>query len=223
MMSRGILGYLAGRRPLAAALLCLLGWTGITAPSLAWIKVEPPHSVDAALVYGMRHSKLNLATVLGDNWIEGENGSLLNVYSPFMMLATKAAKAGFSSKPSKSDLEAARKRFARDVKFYSDPQNKFYVKFAVAFYGDSPEFAKRYSARIVGFGRGKEFNIKTERQNLDQVADAVENASGPGSYEAINSYYFPFSDLQNLDEFRLELTSPDGPPLSFNMRGERLY
>jgi hypothetical protein len=202
-----------------AAGLCL----GPVAPALAWIKPDPPNSVNAALVYGMKNQKLNLSTLLGDNWVEGENGALLNVYSPFMMLATKAAKAGLSTKPTKSDLEAARKRFARDVKFYSDPQNRFMVKFAVAFYGDNPEFAKEYSARIVGFGRGKEFNLKPEKQTLDQLADPVSGGASGGKYEAINAYYFAFSDLLDVDEFKLQLTSPNGPPVVFKMRSERLY
>lgn len=201
-----------------AAGLCLAP----VAPALAWIKTDPPHSINAALVYGMKNQRLNLSTLLGDNWVEGENGALLNVYSPFMMLATKAAKSGLSTRPSKSDLEAARKRFARDVKFYSDTQNRLMVKFAVSFYGDSPEFAKHYSARIIGFGRGKEFNLKPERQHLDQLADPVSSGASGGKYEAINAYYFPFSDLLNVDEFKLQLTSPNGPPVEFSMRSDRL-
>jgi hypothetical protein len=212
------------RRCVAAAMLILLFCcASMVSPALAWVKVEPPQSVNAALVYGMKSSRLNLAVMLGDNWIEGENGSLLNVYSPFMMLSTKAAKAGFPVKPAKSDLEAARKRFARDVMYYSDTKNRFLVKFAVSFYGNSPDFAKTYSARIVGFGRGKDFNLKPEKQILDQLADAINGGQSGGNYEAINSYYFLFSELQELDEFKLQLESPNGPPLEFRMKSERLY
>jgi hypothetical protein len=210
-------------KTVAAALLVAALSLGAASPALAWIKPDPPHSINAALVYGMKSQKLNLSTLLGDNWIEGENGALLNVYTPFMMLATKAAKSGLSTKPSKSDLEAARKRFARDVKFYSDLQNRQMVKFAVAFYGDNPEFAKNYSARIIGFGRGKEFSIKPEKQTLDQLADPVSGGASGGKYEAINAYYFVFSELLNVDEFKLQLTSPTGPPVEFTMRSERLY
>lgn len=181
------------------------------------------HAVDAALVYGMQNQKMGLADLLGPNWIEGENGALLNVYSPFMMLATKAARAGLSKNPSKSDLEKARNRFGREVAFYSDTKNKVQVKFAVSFYGDRPEFAQGYKAKIVGFGRGKEFELKPAKQILDQKADPVQGGQSGAAYEAINSYYFNFSDLENLQEFKLVVEGPSGPPLEFRMNNERLY
>jgi hypothetical protein len=181
------------------------------------------HTVDAALVYGMQNQKMGLSDLLGPNWIEGQNGALLNIYSPFMMLATKAAKAGLSKNPSKSDLEKARKRFGRDVAFYSDTKNRLQVKFALSFYGDSPKFAQDYHAKIVGFGRGKEFELKPAKQILDQVADPVDGGKGGAAYEAINSYYFNFSDLENLQEFKLVVESPHGQPLEFRLNNERLY
>lgn len=208
----------------ASALLTLMVWTGVALPSMAWIKPEPPQSVNAALVYGMKNQKRSLAALLGDNWIEGENGALLNVYSPFMMLAAKAAKAtNLSSNPSKSDLDEARKRFARDVMYYSDTKNRFMVKFAVAFYGGTPDFAKHYSARIIGVGRGREVELKPERQNLDQIADTITNGPSGSNYEAINAYYFYFADLLNLDQFKLILESSSGPPVEFSMHSEHLY
>jgi len=206
-----------------ASVLTVLLTLAVPGSAHAWIKPDPPHSVNAALVYGMKNQRLSLSNLLGDNWIEGGNGSLLNVYSPFMMLATKAAKAGLSSNPSKSDLEEARKRFARDVKYYSDTQNRFLVKFSVAFYGDTPDFAKTYYAKISGVGRGKVATLKPEKQNLDQIADPVDNGPSGAHYEAINAYYFLLSDLMNLDEFKLQLESPTGQPVEFSMKSERLY
>lgn len=190
--------------------------------AFALVKMES-RTIDAALVYGMQNQKYGLANLLGPNWIEGENGSLLNVYSPFMMLATKAAKAGLSKNPSKSDLKKARNRFGKEVAYYSDPKNRLQVKFAVSFYGNSPEFAKAYMARIVGFGRGKEFELKPIKQILDQKADPVQGGASGAAYEAINSYYFNFAELEDLEEFKLMLQSPSGPPLEFRMKNERLY
>ena len=207
----------------AFVLLLLFSALTLTGSGWAWVPINPPQSVNAALVYGMKGSRLNLSILLGDNWIEGENGALLNVYSPFMMLATKAAKAGLSTKPSKSDLDEARKRFGRDVAYYSDTKNRFQVKFLVSFYGKTPDFAKTYSAHIVGSGRGKEFNLKPVKQRLDQIADAMNNGLSAGGYEAINAYYFNFSDLQEMEEFKLQLDSPSGPPLEFRMKSARLY
>lgn len=209
------------RAGLALSLLSCLG-LGMGLPAAAMVKMEPK-TIDAALVYGMKNQKAGLVDVLGPNWIEGENGSLLNVYSPFMMLATKASRAGLAKNPSKSDLEKARKRFAKDVAYYSDPKNRFQVKFSVSFYGSTPTFAKEYMAKIVGFGRGKEAEFKTVKQLLDQEADQISGGQGGYNYEAINAYYFNFSDLENLQDFKLILESPNGPPLEFRMRNERLY
>jgi hypothetical protein len=207
------------RLAMVTALVMLTGWQ---ISALALVKMES-RTIDAALVYGMQNQKYGLANLLGPNWIEGENGALLNVYSPFMMLATKAAKAGLSSNPGKSDLKKARNRFGRDVAFYADPKNRLQVKFAVSFYGNTPDFAKTYMARIVGFGRGKEFELKPIKQILDQKADPVQGGVSGAAYEAINSYYFNFAELEDLQEFKLVLQSPSGPPLEFRMKNERLY
>ncbi len=192
------------------------------APASAMYKMETK-TINAALVYGMRNQKLGLAALLGPNWVEGDNGALLNIYSPFMVLATKSARGGFPLKPSKSDLEEARKKYAKWVAHYSDPKNKPEVKFAINFYGKSPTFAKTYSARIVGFGRGKEFTVKPSKQHLDEIADPVVNGQSHGQFEAINSYYFRFPDIEDLQEFRLILESPNGETLVFRLNNEKLY
>jgi len=208
---------LAMTRFAACFLVAILLLTISTTPAAALVKMDSK-AVDAALVYGMQHQKLSLSALLGPNWVESADGSLLNIYSPFMMLAAKASKAKLSSNPTKSDLQKARKRFGRDVAFYSDTKNRLQVKFAVNFYGDSPAFAKSYSAKIVGFGRGKEFEIKPIRQYLDQVADPAGNL-----FEGTNSYYFNMNDLADLQEFQLILESPNSPPVSFRLNNEKLY
>ena len=166
-----------------------------------------------------------MVSLLGANWVEGPNGSLVNVYSPFMLVASKAAKADLSKRPTQSDLKKARKRFAKEVAFYSDEKNaqRIKVKFAVSFYGNTIDFARDYEAKIVGFGRGKEFELKPSKVIHDQKADPITTGASAGTYAAINGYYFNFSDLENLEEFTLELSSPTGPPLSFRMRNDRLY
>lgn len=209
-------------RPLSGLLLGGLLSVFLSNPATALIKMDS-QTVDAALVYGMRNQSLGLSSILGPNWVEGDNGALLNIYSPFMMISTKAAKAGLSSNPAKSDLEKARKRFRREVAYYSDTKNRFKVKFAISFYGDRPGFAESYEAKIVGFGRGKEFEIKPAKSSQDKIADSVSGGQSGSAYVAINSYYFNFADLENLDEFTLTLESPSGPPLKFNLKNDRLY
>jgi hypothetical protein len=203
------------RSSVGAALCALV--LGAALPAGAIIRLDSK-SIDAALVYGMKHQKLGLSTLLGPNWVEGTDGALLNVYSPFMMVASKAAKAKFPMNPSKSDLKKAREKFGKEVAFYSDPKNRQQVKFSVSFYGNSLEFAKEYHARIVGFGRGKEFDIKPHKEILDQKADPAGNL-----YEGINAYYFNMADIEDLQEFRLVLESPKGNPVTFRLRNEKLY
>jgi len=158
------------RLSLVFVVILLSGTT--TLPALAVIAMSTK-AVNAALVYGMKNQKIGISNLLGANWVENADGALLNVYTPFMMLATKASRAKFPQNPAPSDLARARKRFARDVAYYSDVNNRHMVKFAVSFYGDSPTFAKYYSARIVGVGRGQNYNLKPEKQILDQVADPL--------------------------------------------------
>lgn len=204
------------------SLVALIGLAGLSCSAWGIIPMDK-QSIDAALVYGMKNQRASLSTLLGPNWIENEDGALLNIYTPFMVLATKATKGGFPSRPTKSDLQAARKKYGKHVAFYSDPQNRLEVKFAVSFYGNSPSFAKSYEARIEGFGRGKEFNLKPVKRYLDQIADPVKNGLSQGQFEAVNSYYFSFKDIANLEEFKLIMESPNGPPVSFRIRTAQLY
>jgi hypothetical protein len=157
----------------------------VSPPAFALLDMNTK-SINAALVYGMKNQKIGLSNLLGANWVENADGALLNVYSPFMMLATKASKAHLALLPAPSDLAKARKRFARDIAFYSDSRNRIMVKFSVSFYGDSPSFAKQYSARIVGVGRGRHFDLKPEKQLLDQIADemGVELPASPAKAKA---------------------------------------
>ncbi len=207
---------------LAAVALLSLSVFSTVLPAHALIRMDTK-AIDSALVYGMRHGKAGLVDLLGPNWVEGENGALLNVYSPFMMLASKAAKTGYSNDPNAADLEKARKRFAREVSFYSDTKNKFQVKFAVSLYGDSPDFAKNYHAHLVGIGRGQDFDLKPDKAIPDVIADPINGGQGAGSYEAVNSYYFKFADIENISEYQLVLESPQQPTVRFSLRNETLY
>lgn len=189
-------------------------------PAFSLVKMDVK-TVDSAIVYGLKNQEMGLSGLLGPNWVEGEKGALLNVYTPYMMLASKASKLDLSDRPTATDLKTAKDKLGREVAYYRDPKNRLQVKFAVSFYGKAPDFAKTYSARIIGTGRGKDFTLAPAKQVLDQIADPV--ASESGLYEAVNSYYFKFSELENLQDFRLELTSPQGDPLVFHLNNEKLY
>lgn len=209
-----------------ASVLALAAWMALGSahvPAQAMVGMNH-ETVDKALIYGMQKRKQSLSALLGSNWVEGPDGALLNVYTPFMMLAAQASKLKLSTNPTDEDLKKARDRLRREVSFYRDPKNKQHtrVKFSVSFLGATPLFHKTYKARIVGFGRGKEHDVKAYKTVYDDESRQVATA-GTGAYEAINSYFFRLLDVEDLQEFQLILESPSGPPVVFRLNGAHLY
>ncbi len=191
-------------------------------PGHAFVKITD-ETFNAALIYGMKNQGMGTSTLMGPNWVEGEKGSLLLIFSPFMLLATKASKAGFPSRPTEEDLHKARDKYKRYLIHYTDPQRKNEVKFSLNFFGDTPGFAKGYAARIEGFGRGKEWQLKPRREIRDIQANVYGEAKD-STYIATNAYYFNFNDVQDLQDFRLIVENPaTGDKYVFRLRGEILY
>jgi len=197
-----------------------LAVAALTSPAGALTKMTP-ETIDEAFKYGLEHKGMGYVHLLGPNWIEGPAGALLNVYTPFMMIASKTYKSEFKANPSKETMVAIRKKFGREVAYYRDTRNRPLVKFAVSMTGDSPDFATHYTARIEGFGRGKVFSLKPKKDVRDKIADPV-NVGGKTLYEAVNGYYFPLNEIEHLDEYKLILTSPSAETLVFNIRNSRL-
>lgn len=197
----------------------------LTLPSAHALIRMDAGGINLALKYGMQNSGMGLYTILGGNWIEGPNGALLNIYTPFMMLATEAARGGYPTNPSQEDLKNAKKRYHRVIREFNHVRNPAMVKFAISIYGDSPDFARFLNARLEGVGRGRNFNLRPERAIQQQQAREVPNAIDH-PYEAINSYYFKFDDLDNMDEFRLIIEDQrqnGDQPLIFRVRKDNIY
>ena len=144
-------------------------------PADAFVRISD-QTANAALIYGMKNAGMGKATLLGPNWVEGDKGSLLVIYSPFMMIAAKAAAGGYTHSPTEKDLKAARSKYAKYIYAYTDPKRANEVKFSVNFFGDDPSFAARYSARIEGFGRGKQFLLKPARSFAAERAEVYGQA-----------------------------------------------
>ncbi|MEB3288200.1 MAG: hypothetical protein VKJ04_11950 [Vampirovibrionales bacterium] len=206
IVPRQVSGFLRGW-PKALGLAFMLSLTFLplsTQSAAALVKVMDAESVNMAIKYGIKKQDAGFAAILGPNWIEGENGTLLNVYTPFMMIATQASKKGVET-ISDSDVKAVKKRMARMLSRIQDPRTPQEVKFSVAMYGDRPNFGKDYTATIEGEGRGKSVRLTPIRALPDAIANTNPDET---VYEAINTYYFKFSDLENLDNFTLILKSP---------------
>jgi hypothetical protein len=209
-------------------LAALLVWTLVgLQPAHALIKMDS-EGINLALKYGMQNSGLGLYALLGPNWVEGSGGALLNIYSPFMMLASKAARGGYPVNPSKDDIKNARKRYHKVIRGFTDVRVPPTVKFSVSLLGSRPDFAKYYDATIEGVGRGKHFKLRPTRSARQSIAQEVPNANAK-PFEAINAYYFNFDDVANMDEFSLilnfrqEAGNPAAEPIVFRIRKDRIY
>lgn len=192
---------------------------GVPAPALVKMDKE---SIDLALKYGMQNQTMGYRNLLGGNWIEGKDGVLLNIYTPFMMLAAKTYHGGFPEEPSDTDMKKARDKYARLVTNFTDPKYKKEVKFSVAMYGDDPVFAAGYRAKIKGFGRGKIFVLNPTRQYPQKEA-AFDTEASSRPYEAISTYYFSFDDISILDDYTFILEDGVHPTIEFKVQNDSIY
>lgn len=200
----------------ACLLIALL--LSLMTPAFALVKVTS-ENVNLAVKYGIKNKAFGLNGILGPNWVEGQDGTLLNIYSPFMLVATQASKTSVEE-TSPEAIKKARKsqNLTRIISSVTDPHEFQRVKFSVSLMGNSPTFAKEVKARVEGLGRGKTATITPIKVIYDQLADQ----SSGGYYEAINSYYFSFDELVNLENFQLILEGP-GTSQIFHIDNREIY
>jgi hypothetical protein len=191
------------------------------ATSHALIKMDDK-SIKLALTYGMKNQRMGYKSLLGPNWLESTDGTLLNIYTPFMMLAAKSSRGGFSPEPTEKDVEDAKKKYARLIQHMKDPKETLDVKFSVALYGEEPDFAGRCKVKLMGFGRGKEVKLLPSREILQRTATRMEGVS-ENPYEAINAYYFKMNDIEPLDEYQFILTRANGTSVTFTVKNSLIY
>ena len=192
-------------------------------PVQALVRMDT-ESTSMALKYGMTNQNNGLYGVLGSNWMEGPDGALLNIYTPFMLLATKVSKAGYPTQPTEDDLKRARQQFKREITGYTDTQDKQRVKFALSFYGDAPTFAVNTTARIEAVSEGRSIILKPTRQFRQPSMSVKPSQNYTGKYEAVNSYYFFLDDLIKLETYDLVLTTiGQAEPIRFHISNQQIY
>jgi hypothetical protein len=206
------------RANLALLLVVILGTASL--PASAMERISSVESINRAILHGLKNQDYGLYTLLGPNWIEGPDGALLNIYSPFMLLAAQVTHENMAYNTSKEHLKEARARLARMIGYITDPKKPQEVKLSVSFFGDRPDFASQTKVRIEGFGSGREVSLAPSRKIIDKEADPIEGREG--EYAAINAYYFKFDDLQPLVQYQLILTKPDGTEVVFPVSNERV-
>jgi hypothetical protein len=197
-------------------------WVGFVVPAHALITMDA-ESVTMALRYGMTNQNKGIAGLLGSNWMEGPDGMLLNIYTPFMLLATKAARGGYPTAPSEDDLTAARKQYARMIQGLTDTQETQRVKFAISFLGEQPTFAVNTTAVIKGIADGREITLKPSRQLRQPSATVKPSEADSSRYEAVNSYYFNQKDLARFESYQFIVTLPSGQPATFSISNSQIY
>lgn len=208
-------------------LLCALATASVLLTSIApltpaLVRLDA-ESINLALRYGMQLQGQGYNTLLGPNWVEGEKGSLLNVYTPFMMLASKTYSDGdWSTRPSDEDVKKARKRHRRILKDFKDPKTPQTIKFSVSMVGSTEEFASEYKARIDGVGRGKEFHLYPTKTIVPKRARFVPNTR-TDPYEAINAYYFEFDEVEHMEQLTLVLEAPSKETITFKLKKDEIY
>jgi hypothetical protein len=207
-------------RPLFTGLLAL--GLSMACPAWALIKMDSD-SVTMALRYGMMNQDKGFAGLLASNWIEGTDGALLNVYTPFMLLASRAARAKYPTAPTDEDLAKARKQFATMIHSYTDPDEIQRVKFAVSFFGVAATSGVNSTAQIEGIADGRVVILKPSKQYRQPSAVTQRSEIYPDKFDIVNSYYFNFNDLVRFDRYELLITPADGPPMRFTISNKQIY
>lgn len=195
--------------------------SGTLAPANALVRLDSD-AINLAIRYGLKNQHLGLSTILGPNWIEGDEGSLLNIYTPFMLVATQASKKkSLPEDPTPEQVKQCRRKIARIINKLTDPKEPQMVKFSLFLYGHDIDFARRTRAKIIGVGRGQEVVLQPARKILDEIAD--ESPNNVGMFEGINAYYFKYDDIEPLEKYRLVITRPDGTEFEYSIHNDRIY
>jgi hypothetical protein len=193
-------------------------WLLNTASASALVPMDTPETVNHAIRYGMACHRKGLHKLLGPNWKETPTGTLLNVYTPYMVLAGKAARLN----PIKGDEATRLKEAKAKLLYLKDPNNKHQVKFAVSMLGNYPAFAQSWEATLEGLGSGRSYALNPKKQ----LRPLKANKSRTGRvYEAVLSYYYNVSDVQKLEgDYTLVLRSKTGEEEQrFMLNNENLF
>lgn len=131
------------KKTASIVIICIISMFILQKASLALINLDKD-SILIAIKYGLDNRFSTYKDFLGPNWIDGKNGIIISVYSPFIQLAAKARN---QSTPGTSDEDIlfARKKVSRSL---NDIQTRNEVRFLVQLMGDKENFCTKYSAYL---------------------------------------------------------------------------
>lgn len=205
------------KQTLMALAIVLTLFTVVTQPAFA-IKRLTNTMINDAIHYGLVNREMGLNFFLSRNWIEGPNGALLNVYTPYMEIARSVVHRKLdSTETTPENVLKVRKKCIEDVHYIYHHQT---VKFNISLYGDSLKFAKGYFARIEGVGKGRKITLRPIK-SVTNMATKEEGAKFK-PYSAILNFHYKFEDIAQLDNFKLILWGKDLPTIEFPINTKEL-
>jgi hypothetical protein len=206
---------------LAAVMFCI---ALVSLPSHALVNMAQGENIDLAIRYGVKMQDAGVQAMLGDQWREGPDGMLLNVYTPFMVLASKAARSNTPSNPTLKNLQATKRKLQRTITDMRDPHYPPLVKFVVALYGDNVAFGLTVNAEVRGLSdKEPPRPVALSKQLRPRVAVQSDPERNPNLFEAVNAYYFKADDLAKFDQFEFVVTQPGKDPVVFKFSTAQLY
>ena len=189
-------------------------------------------SIKISIKYGLDNKYSTSKELLGPNWIEGENGVIISIYSPFIQLATKAKSQNVPG-ATDEDIILVKRRLGRQLNQIKTRQD---VRFIVQIVGDDPGFAQKFKAHIEEYienpdseeakKEGKGFWIFknkgprkakkiTPGNEVKQPKAELDHYNPVHPYSATNSYNFTFAQVDKYDKFYFVLTGADEKPIKF--------
>lgn len=150
---------------LTMLILCGLGFCINKANALINIDDE---SVKIAIKYGLDNKYSTTKELLGPNWIEGEDGVIITIFSPFIQLATKAKSQNVPGS-SDEDIVLVKRRLGRQLNEIKTRQE---IRVIVQLIGNNADFCKKYEAYIeeaVDADDKKTDDTKTANTKTDDI------------------------------------------------------
>jgi len=189
--------------------------------SYALVKIDD-NSVDLAIKYGVKMKGYSIENILNTNWVNDGNGRILNIYSPFIQIAIKS-----TNKPTSGDTEEDLKTVKNLLQYdITKIKNKNEIRFLVALYGDSIDFAKKYKAYIV---EADKISYIKERDKITPKKSSIQKfADKDGFYpkhpfSAVNCYIFKFDNLFKLKEYYFILVSDNKDEIKYKINNEEIF
>jgi hypothetical protein len=183
-------------------------------------------TINHAIKYGAVKQNSGYQGLLGPNWVVGDNGTLLNVYTPYMMLAAKAMRLTLPTELSEPDLKKARELLGKELRYLRDDKQTKTTKFMLSLLGEGSTFHKGITAKLVGRGRGRNYELSPMKSLIPNSASPLTaGASRGSSHEAIVSFYFKLDDQLKLEgNYQLIVTLPtQAEPMVFTLNNDTLY